>query len=296
VKKSLSNYKKNFFSQNGEDGIIQETLKRIGNSIDRQCCEVGAFDGMHLSNTYNLIKKKKYKALLIESNKKTYNKLLKNIPDSKIIKINEAVGFEQKNKLDFFLDKFNFNKDFDFLSIDIDGADYHVFKDLNIYKPKLICIEFNYTIPNDVIFIQEKKIKINQGSSAAALINLAKEKEYYPIAATFCNLFFIHKKYKKSVTGPEEILINKLINDSFYKISIFIGFDGSINLSKKLNLIWHGIKNVKLNFLPTIIQKYPPNYNFIEKILYYLFLLYNNPIKFFKNPWKYIKKIFYEKD
>jgi len=59
-------------------------------------------------------------------------------------------------------------------------------------------------------------------------------------------------------------------------------------------LAWY--KNVKLNFLPTIIQKYHPNYNFIEKILYYLFLFYNNPIKIFKNTLKYIKKIFYEKD
>ena len=48
-------YKKNIFSQNGEDGIIEEIFKRLNDVSDKKCCEFGAWDGKHLSNTCNLI-------------------------------------------------------------------------------------------------------------------------------------------------------------------------------------------------------------------------------------------------
>ena len=67
------------------------------------------------------------------------------------------------------------------MSIDIDGNDYHIFEGLDIYQPKLICIEFNPTIPNEVNFSQKANMSVNQGSSALALIELAKKKLYSPV-------------------------------------------------------------------------------------------------------------------
>ena len=50
-------YRKNFFSQNGEDGVISEILKRLNlKSKEKWCCEFGAWDGIHGSNTFNLVK------------------------------------------------------------------------------------------------------------------------------------------------------------------------------------------------------------------------------------------------
>jgi hypothetical protein len=178
-KNELSKFKKNIFSECGEDGIIEEVfyrLKKAKIALDKRCCEFGAWNGMHASNTYNLIKNQNYEAILIEGDKKKFKELCNNIPDKKIIKINKFVEFLGKNKLDNILKKNNFYKNFDFLSIDIDGNDYHIFEGLEYYKPKLICIEFNPSIPNEVIFIQKKDAKINQGSSALALIELAKKK------------------------------------------------------------------------------------------------------------------------
>ena len=45
--------------------------------------------------------------------------------------------------------------DFDVLSIDIDGADYHVWDGLrgSRFAPALVVIEFNPTIPNHVAFV-----------------------------------------------------------------------------------------------------------------------------------------------
>ena len=57
-------YKKNIFSQYGEDGIIDEILKRLQRVSNKQCCEFGAWDGKFLSNLRKskiIIKEKKYK-------------------------------------------------------------------------------------------------------------------------------------------------------------------------------------------------------------------------------------------
>jgi hypothetical protein len=178
TRNNLSKYKKNIYSQCGEDGIIQEVFKRLKKAkikINKKCCEFGAWNGIYASNTYNLIKKQNYEAILIEDDKKKFRELNYNIPDKKIIKINKIVKLSGKCKLDNILRESNFPKNFDFLSIDIDGNDYHIFYGLSYYKPKLICIEFNPTIPNEVNFVQKKDEKINQGSSAKALIELAKK-------------------------------------------------------------------------------------------------------------------------
>ena len=44
-------------------------------------------------------------------------------------------------------------KDFDLMSIDVDGNDYHIFHSLARYRPRLLVIEFNPDIPNDLVFI-----------------------------------------------------------------------------------------------------------------------------------------------
>ena len=64
-------YKRNIYSQNGEDGIILEILKRLKlNSKNKWCCEFGAWDGIHGSNTFNLVKNLNYNAVYIEGEKK----------------------------------------------------------------------------------------------------------------------------------------------------------------------------------------------------------------------------------
>ena len=73
----------------------------------------------------NLIKNYKYKAVLIEGDKKYFKKLCKNFPQDEIIKINRLVSFDGQNKLDNLLKNTKIPKNFDFLSIDIDGCDYY---------------------------------------------------------------------------------------------------------------------------------------------------------------------------
>ena len=48
----FNKFKKNIYSQNGEDGILQELLKKLNLEKNGWCCEFGAWDGIYLCNTY----------------------------------------------------------------------------------------------------------------------------------------------------------------------------------------------------------------------------------------------------
>jgi len=259
---SFLSYKKNITSQFGEDGIIEEALRRLGNLGDKQCCEFGAWDGKYLSNTYNLFANRNYEAILIEGDIKKFNELNINFTNKKIIKINKFVNFTGEDTLDNILGKTHFNLDFDFLSIDIDGLDYYIFESLYKFTPKLICIEFNPTIGKNVNFVQEKNIKIRAGSSAKSLIDLGLKKDYFPIASTTCNLFFIHNKFKKFITDSDKFNINETLLD-LYDNFLCLDYDGKVFTSK-----------------PTIIAKIINLFSFkIIQILLRFDRLIHNPIK-----------------
>ncbi|RZB36739.1 MAG: hypothetical protein SRB2_01818 [Desulfobacteraceae bacterium Eth-SRB2] len=149
----LLDFKSDTYSQTGEDGIIKKILEIIPQN-DKWCVDFGAWDGLYLSNTRNLIEAKCYSAILIEGNKIKFAELQKNYAQNKnVITINRFVGFENENNLDQILKMTPIQNDFDFLSIDIDGNDYHVWKAMSDYNPKIVCIEFNPTIPTEIEFI-----------------------------------------------------------------------------------------------------------------------------------------------
>ena len=279
---SLNNFKKKIHSQNGEDGIIEEILNRLNGELDHTCCEFGAWDGIHLSNVYNLVEKKDYKVLFIEGDQNKFGKLEENFKDKKAINLNKYVSFEGKNTLDQILSDNKFNTNFDLLSIDIDGNDYHVFDSLEIFKPKVIIIEFNPKIPNEVEFVQKKDIKINQGSSSLSFFKLAKRKNYTLVAATEINLFFIHNDYANKVTDKLDPKLDEIVDDTHHRNFIFTGFDGKIFTSKKFNMPWHKIDVDEFKILPNFLQKFPDNYNLFERIIFRLYKFYINPKKLFK--------------
>jgi hypothetical protein len=231
-----------------------------------------------MSNTCNLITNHNYEAILIEANKKRFDELNINFPDKKIIKINKFVNFSGENSLDSILENNFFNKDFDFLSIDIDGCDFWIFESLSKFTPKIVCIEYNPTIPNNVEFAQKKDMKINQGSSAKSIIDLGLKKNYFPIASTHCNLFFVHNKFKQKITNLDKFDINQLLSNSNDNY-VYCGYDGTVFTTKPLDLLWHGITVKKIKILPNILNKYPGNYNIFQKILLRFFKFFLNPIE-----------------
>ncbi|HEY4799646.1 MAG TPA: hypothetical protein VII99_11260, partial [Bacteroidia bacterium] len=171
---SLSSFEYNVKSQFGEDGVIDEIFKRIKNQ-DKICVEFGAWDGEHLSNTWNLWHNLGWSSYLIECDKEKFDTLEKSIAAfPKVKAINAFVMPEGENSLDNILSKTNIPKNFDLLSIDIDGDDYYVFENLNSYRPKAVIVEFNPTVPPHLEMVQERGQFM--GASALSVIQLGKRK------------------------------------------------------------------------------------------------------------------------
>jgi hypothetical protein len=182
-------YSKNIYSQNGEDGIVEELLKRL-NINDGWVCEFGAWDGIYLSNTFNLVKKG-FNAIFIEGDSNKYNDLLCTVEKYKnITPINAFVDYnDNENSLDNLLSKTNIPIDFDILSIDIDSYDYQVWKSLKKYNPKIVIIEINSSIHTDDNLYINDSSKYN-GTGFKPTFDLGIEKGYTFILHTG-NMFFI---------------------------------------------------------------------------------------------------------
>lgn len=277
----LDRFRSNCYSQYGEDGVVEEILRRLGDVIelDRWCVEFGAWDGVYLSNTCQLIRDFGYSAVLIEGDASRVEQLRKNFPQHNVHKICRFVGIEGGHALDSVLAETDIPEEFDFLSIDIDGMDYYVFESLKVYKPKVICIEFNPSIPNAVDFVQPCDFSIKQGSSARAIRRLAEEKGYMAVAATASNLILVDSRYSEHVCSEERTIeeLNELGNNPQY---IFAGYDGTI-LSNREHLVlnWHGVPVpiAKVQFLPSFFRIFYGDYGPVRWFAFNLYILFRLP-------------------
>lgn len=190
---------KNYFSQNGEDGFLEGILSKIPEK-DLNCVEFGAWDGQHLSNTYHLISEKNHKGVLIEGDKERFIDLKNNMSKFNTQCFNRWVDYKESSvdSLDNILAETDLPKNFDLLSIDIDGNDYHIWNSLKNYVPKVVIIEINYTLMPDVEAINEPNSPTVwgvSGSSIKSLNNLGIKKGYTLIGNVGCNAIFIHNDY-----------------------------------------------------------------------------------------------------
>jgi len=219
MENSILKYKKNEYSQNGEDGIIEYIFNKL-NIKNGNFIEFGAWDGKHLSNTYKLFLEN-WSGIYIEGDSTKFKDLRNNFEkETRITCINCMVGFNENDNLDVIIEKSNHaNKAFDFISIDVDGLDYNILKKINIFLPKVICIEVN--AGHDPLYDKEIPIHIaynNVGQSMKVICDLAFEKGYFPLCYTG-NLFLIKNEYKDVFVNDLKDLKNIYIDFLKYHTS-----------------------------------------------------------------------------
>ena len=200
--------------------------------------------------------------------------------------VDAFVSFEGPQSLDSILAKTSLPKNFDLFSLDIDGNEYHLWDSLRTYRPRVMLIEFNPTIPNDVAFIQPRDMTVFQGSSLRAFVELGERKGYELIAANETNAFFVVKELFPKF-GITDNAIDVLHTDHRYETKLFQLYDGTLKLAGNTRLLWHNlpIDEDKLQVLPARKRKYParvsesslvrklkywartlPFYSFVQKI------------------------------
>ncbi len=255
----LNRFRKDVQSQFGEDGIIEEIFRIIpAESQNHWCCEFGAWDGLHCSNTYNLIANKGWTGILIEANSSKFVDLKATYKgNDKAILLNEFVEFAGHNTLDVILARRNAPKDMDFLSVDIDSTDYQIFESLNVFKPKLIVIEFNPTIPDNIEYVQDADWNKKHGSSLLAMTNLAKCKGYELICVNAENAFYVNRQYF-DLFG---IADNSIAALKYYRepLQVFQLFDGTLAFHSNApqSLYWYSlpVDFNKLQPLPAFVRR-----------------------------------------
>lgn len=196
--KRLAQFHRSVFTQNGEDGIIEEIFRRIG-TTNQYFVEFGAH-GIKNNSTYLL--QKDWKGLWIVGSV-LGQKAIGSIFKRQIAKghLTTLKAWITRDNIQLLFQQANVPVDFDFLSIDIDGNDYWVWDKIVDYKPRVVCIEYNATYPPNHAWVMNYNADhiwngtSYFGASLLALEKLGKSKGYVLVGCDFagCNAFFIHE-------------------------------------------------------------------------------------------------------
>jgi hypothetical protein len=243
---SILAHKKNIYSQNGEDGVIEYIFNKM-NIVNGTFIEFGAWDGKVFSNSYNLFQNKNWNGIYIEADKGKFNDLYNNFNQFKdrIDCVNAYVGFDSYNNLDTLIEQHSTKKSFDFVSIDVDGLDYFIFEKFEKYLPSVICIEVNAGHhPEYKEIIPIHVASDNVGQSIRVISDLASKKGYFPLCYTG-NLFLIKNEFK-----------HLFIEDLKSITDIYLDFLQYLEIA--------GINHLKKTFVP---NKYYNNFLFSNSIL-----------------------------
>lgn len=175
----VNKYADNVHSQNGEDGIMLEVLRRIG--ITGHCVEIGGNDGRWMSNTALLIERG-FSGSFVETEWPLYLKCQANWEHRKDVKcICSRVDGHNVNA--FVRD------DCDVLSMDTDGADYEIFDGLEA-KPKIVIVEIDSSLNPDY-----SSFNADGGANYFAMVLLGLTKGYFLLCHTG-NLIFVVNQYR----------------------------------------------------------------------------------------------------
>lgn len=184
--KNLKDIEFKIFSQWGDDGIINWIFNKIPGSENPVFIEFGVQHYTE-SNTRYLLKSQNWKGIVLDGNA-DYINYIKNDPIYWMHDLTAANQFITRNNINELLIKYSDGMEVDLLSIDIDGNDYWIFKEINSIRPKVIICEYNgifgknalVTTPykEDFYRTAEHYSNLYFGASISALIELAKSKNY----------------------------------------------------------------------------------------------------------------------
>jgi len=191
----LRAFERRVFSQNGEDGIIAEILRRIG-SPTRYFVEFGAENGTE-GNCVRLAREEGWQGLFLEADPAKYAALASGYRDAPGIRAVQSRVTDQN--IEDLLASNSVPAEFDVLSIDIDGNDYWVWAAIRRWRPRLVVIEYNAAYPPPRTWVMKPNPEhvwdgtTYYGASLASLAKLGREKGYVLVATNSIgvNAFFV---------------------------------------------------------------------------------------------------------
>lgn len=173
-------YARNLFSQNGEDGIIAEVVRRLG--LEKSVAvEVGANDGRWMSNTKALLDEG-WGGVLVEADPELFKRCVKEWETRPDV---SCVFLELKPELINFVVPASCQ----LLSTDTDGEDYKLFEALEV-TPSIVVIEIDSGLPPTRYLFN-----VDGGAGYLPMLQLGLRKGYFLLCHTG-NLIFVRSEYR----------------------------------------------------------------------------------------------------
>jgi hypothetical protein len=193
----LLRYGFKMYSQNDEDGIIQEIFRRIG-TTNRMFVEFGVETGVECNTAKLLIED--WRGLWIEADRglvqQIHHRFGPVLPAGQLRVMESLVTAENINAL---IESADFHGEIDLLGIDIDYNDYWVWKAITIIRPRVVVIEYNASLrpPLSLTVPYHPKGCWDgsnvYGASLEALVRLGIDKGYRIVGCSIAgvNAFFV---------------------------------------------------------------------------------------------------------
>lgn len=175
----LAKSERKVYSQHGEDGVIEAIFNEIG-TTNRYFVEIGCGDNLEC-NTANL-RKHGWAGLAIDGECRPGILCAWITAEN----VNEVLG---RHGAPF---------EYDFLSIDIDGNDYWVWKAMNC-RPRVVVVEYNRSMSFDMVMPYHPFFRwdggVAFGASLSSMIGLGRDRGYDFVYhdASGTNAFFVRQ-------------------------------------------------------------------------------------------------------
>ena len=142
----INDYERRVYSQNGEDGIVDELFRRLGTSGGR-FVEFGVGDGSEC-NTALLARERGWSGWMLENDPDACQRLA--AAYAPFSRVRTACRNLTVENIDSTLAELGVPREFDLLSIDVDGNDYWLWRAAGRYQPHVVGIEYNAAYPPPV--------------------------------------------------------------------------------------------------------------------------------------------------
>lgn len=196
IEVNLMEYVNSVHSQHGQDGVLEKIYELIG-TTNKYFVEFGSNGKRDGGGNTAYLRKFGFTGLLMDGYEAPYGETHERDYPVEI----EFITAENINRL---FEKYSVPEEFDLLSIDIDGQDFHVWHKLaEKYKPRVIVIESNHNpYPHfdivqryDTSWVWDGTHK--HGASIKALMNLGQKKGYDLVAYTGADGIFVRQDILK---------------------------------------------------------------------------------------------------
>ncbi len=180
--RTLRAHEARHYSQNGEDGVI-DCLMRLVGATNRFYVEIGSSEGEECNTRW--LREQGWSGVMLD---RVHD-------DPRIPVYRELVTVENLAPL---FAKYGVPREFDLLSIDVDGNDYWLWKAAGTaYRPRVAVIEYNNQVPHDVSVTMPYDPAFqwtgqpSAGQSLLALRNVSESMGYALVYASAPNAFVV---------------------------------------------------------------------------------------------------------